>query len=249
MKKDMPSGKVFQMHVTTQHNRTEAQTLIREELAGLSDAKYRKFSSGLLPGTENIIGVRIPDLRRIAQREAKSGWMEYLAEASDDSFEEIMLQGLVIGYAKADPDEICKALDAFVPKIDNWSVCDSTVMTLKTAKKYPEVFFSYAEKCIAENTEFSVRFGVVLLLAHFITDEYYKKVLSLINRSSFPGYYASAAAAWAVSVAFAKYPEYTEMWLQTCRLDTETFNRSLQKIRESYRVDADAKKRMKMMKR
>ena len=249
MKKDMPSGKVFQMHVTAQHNRTEAQTRIREELAGLADEKYRRFSSGLLPGTENIIGVRIPDLRRIAQREAKSGWKEYLADASDDSFEEIMLQGLVTCYAKADPDEICKALDAFVPKVDNWSVCDSTVMTLKTAKKYPEVFFSYAEKCIAENTEFSVRFGIVLLLAHFITDEYYKKVLSLINRSSFPGYYASAAAAWAVSVAFAKYPEYTEMWLQTCRLDTETFNRSLQKIRESYRVDAETKKKIKMMKR
>ncbi|MDO5847684.1 MAG: DNA alkylation repair protein [Methanocorpusculum sp.] len=229
--------------MTAQHNR------IREELLGLADEKYRRFSSGLLPGTSNIIGVRIPELRRIAQREAKNGWKTYLADASDESFEEIMLQGLVIGYAKADAEEIRKALDSFVPKVDNWSVCDSTVMTLKTAGKHPEVFFSYAEKCIAENTEFSIRFGVVLLLAHFITDEYYKKVLSLINRSSFPGYYASAAAAWAVSVAFAKYPEYTENWLTTCRLDTETFNRSLQKIRESFRVDADAKKRMKMMKR
>ena len=222
---------------------------IREELETLSEEKYRKFSSGLLPGLENLLGVRIPNLREIAKREAKAGWREYLAGASNDSFEEIMLQGLVIGYAKATPEEICQALDCFVPKIDNWSVCDSTAMTISAAKKYPDIFFAYAKDCIAEGTEFSVRFGIVLLLAHFITDDYYKEALALLNKREFPGYYAKMAAAWVVSVAYVKYPVETELWMKDCLLDDETFNKAVQKIKESYRVSKEAKKRVEMMKR
>lgn len=222
---------------------------IRNELASLAEEKYRKFSSGLLPGSENLLGVRIPSLREIAKREAKAGWKEYLRDASDDSFEEIMLQGLVIGYAKAEPEEISQALDCFVPKIDNWSVCDSTAMTISAAKKYPDIFFRVCEKCMAEDTDFSTRFGIVLLLAHFINDEYYSKVLALLNRHDFPRYYAKMAAAWAVSVAYVKYPVETELWMKDCLLDDETFNKAVQKIKESCRVSKDAKKRVEMMKR
>ncbi|HJJ31670.1 MAG TPA: DNA alkylation repair protein [Methanocorpusculum sp.] len=223
--------------------------IIREELESLAEEKYRKFSSGLLPGSDNLLGVRIPKLREIAKREAKADWRAYLKDASDGSFEEIMLQGLVISYAKAAPEEICKALDIFVPKVDNWSVCDSTAMTIQSVKKHPDIFFSYAKKCIAEGTEFSVRFGIVLLLAHFITDEYYKKVLALLNRREFPGYYAKTAAAWAVSVLYVKYPDETEEWMKDCLLDDETINKAVQKIKESYRVTPDAKQRAELLKR
>ena len=133
---------------------------VKSELEGLAEPEYQKFSASLLPGVENILGVRIPKLRVIAKRIAKENWKEFLEDAKDDSFEEILLQGLVIGYAKANPTEIITALDAFLPKIDNWSVCDSTAMTLKAAKDHP-AYFGYAQSCIAEGTEFSVRFGLV----------------------------------------------------------------------------------------
>ena len=102
---------------------------VKSELEGLAEPEYQKFSASLLPGVENILGVRIPKLRVIAKRIAKENWKEFLEDAKDDSFEEILLQGLVIGYAKANPTESITALDAFLPKIDNWSVCDSTAMT------------------------------------------------------------------------------------------------------------------------
>lgn len=40
---------------------------IRKELKALADPKYRKFHSYLLPGTDNILGVRIPQLRTMAK--------------------------------------------------------------------------------------------------------------------------------------------------------------------------------------
>lgn len=221
---------------------------VKSELEGLAEPEYQKFSASLLPGVENILGVRIPKLRVIAKRIAKENWKEFLEDAKDDSFEEILLQGLVIGYAKANPTEIITALDTFLPKIDNWSVCDSTAMTLKAAKDHP-AYFGYAQSCIAEETEFSVRFGLVLLMSHFVSDEYIESVLETIEDAELPGYYAKMAAAWAVSVCYVKYPERTEEWLSSAKLDDWTFNKSIQKIKESLRVSEEDKARLDSMKR
>lgn len=221
---------------------------VKSELEGLAEPEYQKFSASLLPGVENILGVRIPKLRVIAKRIAKENWKEFLEDAKDDSFEEILLQGLVIGYAKANPTEIITALDTFLPKIDNWSVCDSTAMTLKAAKDHP-AYFGYAQSCIAEETEFSVRFGLVLLMSHFVSDEYIESVLETIENAKLTGYYAKMAAAWAVSVCYVKYPERTEGWLSSAKLDDWTFNKSIQKIKESLRVSEEDKLRLDSMKR
>lgn len=221
---------------------------VRSELEKLAEPKYQKFSSSLLPGVENILGVRIPKLRVLAKQIAKENWKEFLEDAKDDSFEEILLQGLVIGYAKASTTEIITALDAFVPKIDNWSVCDSTAMSLKAAKNHP-AYFGYAKACLAEGTEFSVRFGLVLLTAHFVSDEYIDAVLEILEETELPGYYAKMACAWAVSECYVQYPEKTERWLAAAKLDDWTFNKSIQKIKESLRVSTEDKKRLDRMKR
>ena len=221
---------------------------VKSELLSLAEPEYQKFSASLLPGVDNILGVRIPKLRVIAKRIAKENWKEFLDDAKDDSFEEILLQGLVIGYAKANPTEIITALDAFIPKINNWSVCDSTAMTLKAAKNHP-AYFGYADACLAEGTEFSVRFGIVLMMSHFVSDEYIDSVLEKIGAAKLPGYYAKMAAAWAVSVCYVKYPEKTEEWLKESNLDDWTFNKSIQKIKESLRVSDAEKKRLEGMKR
>lgn len=221
---------------------------VKSELLALAEPEYQKFSASLLPGVENILGVRIPKLRTLAKSIAKENWKEYLEDAKDDSFEEILLQGLVIGYAKANPTEIITALDAFIPKINNWSVCDSTAMTLKAAKNHP-AYFGYADACLAEGTEFSVRFGLVLLMSHFISDEYINAVLEKIEEAELPGYYAKMAAAWAVSLCYVKYPKKTEEWLVSANLDDWTYNKSIQKIKESLRVSDADKVRLEGMKR
>ena len=145
---------------------------IKSELVRLSDPKYRTFSSGLIPGADNMIGVRIPDLRDLAKRIAAGDSKEYLKEATDDSFEEIMLQGLVIGYAKGQPDEIIAALKYFIPKIDNWSINDSTAMGLKIVTKHQDTFWKFIQPYLDSDREFFVRFGVVMLLSYYVDEEH-----------------------------------------------------------------------------
>lgn len=220
---------------------------IKAELRHLSEPALCKFNQKLLPDTEHVLGVRIPALREMAKNLAGGDWKTYLSEASDDSFEEIMLQGLTIGYVKAEPEEILSALSAFIPKIDNWSVCDSTAAGIKYAKKYPEQFLSFLLPRLT-GTEFSCRFALVMLLDHFINETYIDTVLSCADFRP-DGYYAQMALAWLISVCYIKFPGKTKTFLQNCSLDDTTFNKSIQKIRESYRVSDEAKKQLAAMKR
>lgn len=222
---------------------------IKAELVQLADPKYRTFSSGLIPGADNMLGVRIPDLRDLAKRIAQGDWQAYLRESTDDSFEEIMLQGLVIGYAKGNPDEIMSALKYFIPKIDNWSVCDSVAMGLKIAKKYPDRFWKFIQPYLDSDREFFVRFGVVMLLDHYVDDKHIDDVLNILDKITLDAYYVKMSVAWAVSVCYVKFPEITQEYLLNCSLDDGTYNKSIQKIIESYRVDNDAKNILRKMKR
>ena len=226
---------------------TDLNARIKAELANLSEPQFRAFNEKLLPGTKNVLGVRLPALRAIAKKLAKGDWKTYLAYASDDSFEEIMLQGLVIGYLKAPLEEIFEPLRAFIPKIDNWSVCDSTAAGLKLAKTYPKEFWNFLIPYLS-GTEFEIRFALVMFLDHFLMPEYVDEVLSKADFNP-DGYYAKMALAWLVSICYVKFPEKTEEFLQDCTLDDWTFNKSIRKIQESYCVSGENKIRLQKMKR
>ena len=100
------------------------QDKIRNDLLSLADEKYKEFHSGLCPNTNNIMGIRVPILRNYAKELVKQDWRDYIKEARNEYYEEVMLQGMVIGLAKMDIDESLKYIKQFVPKIDNWAVCD-----------------------------------------------------------------------------------------------------------------------------
>ena len=112
---------------------------IKKKLFELADPKYKEFHGGLCPGTENIIGVRVPVLRKYAQELFKEkDWKQTIEEIDDEYYEEIMLQGMLIGQAKnEDINTILKYVEKYVPKIDNWAVCDVGTAGLKIIKKYP----------------------------------------------------------------------------------------------------------------
>lgn len=226
---------------------------IRRELEALTDPSYREFSSSLLPGTEHILGVRLPALRRLARKLAKEDWRGYLEECGEESFEEIMLQGFLIGYAgeyeKASFTEILERTTVFLPKIDNWSVCDSFCITLKASRKHSVQMWEYLQPCLHSEAEFTVRFALVMLLDYYIEAEWIDRLLPLFDEVSHPGYYAKMAAAWALSMCYVRFPAKTQEYLENCGLDDFTYNKALQKITESLSVDRKTKERIRAMKR
>ena len=221
---------------------------IKSELLEKADPKYREFHSGLVPGTENIMGVRIPELRKIARSAAKEDWRNYLEKCCPDTYEEVMIRGMIIGYAKMDDEERMQYLNRFVPEIDNWAVCDSCMSTYKFMQKKPEIWYSYLRQKVEEGTEFSIRFGVVGLMDYFINEEYIDRLLKIFDKIQHEGYYVKMAVAWAISMCYVKFPEKTRAFLEHNHLDTFTQNKAIQKIRESYRVSQEEKEELKKLK-
>lgn len=222
---------------------------LRDELFRLADPRYRDFSASLTPGAGKMIGVRLPQLRAIAREIARGEWRRWLDdEAGDDYFEERMLQGLVIGYAKCPPDEKLRQVARFVPRIDNWAVCDCFCWRLSKAEREPMRRFILPY--FHAEGEFEVRFAVVMALSNFVEAEYLDRLLELLGSVRHEGYYARMGVAWAVSVCFVKFPERTREWLEeACPLDDRTYNKALQKIVESLRVTPETKAAVRALKR
>lgn len=221
----------------------------RQQLEKLAEDSYREFSQKLLPGTSNILGVRLPILQSLAKQIAKGDWREYLSCTTDSTFEEIMLQGLVLGNANTDTKELFDRTANFVSKIDNWSVCDSFCASYKLAKKQPDAVWEYLSPYISSKLEFECRFGVVMLLDFYTSEKDIPRTLIQLSQTKAIGYYAKMAVAWAVSVCFVKNPDATLPYLMQPIWDDFTHNKAIQKIIESNRVPSESKSLVRKLKR
>lgn len=223
---------------------------IRKELEALIDIKYKEFHSSLLPGADNILGVRIPQLRIMAKEVArKSDWRMFVETTDTKFYEETMLQGMIIGLAKMDLDEQMRYVSMFIPRINNWAVCDIFCGELKTAiRKNKEAVWLFIQSYLKSEKEFELRFGIVMLF-HFVDEEHIDKLLAYADLFDHEAYYARMAMAWMISICFIKFPEKTMEYLRQSKLDNWTYNKSLQKITESLRVDKETKNIIRTMKR
>lgn len=224
---------------------------IRKELFELSDEKYKDFHSGLCPGVDNIIGVRVPVLRNYAKELLKRYSLKDLFENIDDLYyEEIMLKGMLIGLLKnEDIQYIFKYIETFIPKIDNWAICDVFCAGLKITKKHKELMWNFIQKYLNLNEEFEVRFAIVMILDFYIEESFLEEDFKIFDNIKSDKYYVQMAVAWAVSICLIKYYDKTIMYLKNCKLDKFTYNKSLQKAIESYRITDEKKQILKSMKR
>lgn len=222
---------------------------LKKELMTLADEKYRKFSSALSPGTENILGVRLPVLRKLAKEMAKGDWRNYLETASDNSFEEIMLQGMVIGLVKIDLEERLALIKNFIPKINTWGLCDSFCTGLKFTKNHKEEVWPFVQPYLQARETYEIRFGVVMIICYYVELDYLKPIFKAFDAIDHDDYYVKMAVAWAIASCYTKFPEPTMIYLKDNALDKFTFNKALQKITESRLVDQDHKTVIRGMKR
>lgn len=223
---------------------------IRQKLIDLADEKYRKFHCNLCPGVENILGVKLPFLREIAKNLSKKEEDSYNYLNINDTkyYEEIMIEGLIIGYLKIDNENRFKYIKSFIPKINNWAICDSFCNNLKFTKKNINEVWDFILPYTSSKNEFEVRFAVVMMLNFYIIEDYIDKVLSILNDINHDGYYVKMSVAWAISFAYIHFPEKTLEFLKNNNLDKFTYNKSLQKIIESNRVSSKDKDLIRSMK-
>lgn len=218
---------------------------IKQDLLKMKDEKYKNFHSGLCPGVNNIIGIRIPVLRDYAKK--IKGQVD-ISSISNDYYEEVMLKGMLIGLEKKLDFE---KISNFIPLINNWAVCDTFCAGLKQIKNNKEKMWLFLQNYINSKKEFEVRFAVVTILDFYIDEQYIDRVLELLKTVKHEGYYAKMAVAWAYSFCFIKFFEKTKNEFESFdknNIDKFIYNKSIQKSIESYRLTNEQKNILKSMK-
>ncbi len=215
----------------------DIDALIRR-LEALASPDYRAFSEGLIPGAENTsLGVRFPQMRSIAREIRKGDWRGFLESSRDATlFELKSLHGIVLGSAKCDIEEKIRLADAFLPYVDNWSVCDTLCSSFKPRADERGPLFDFVEACAASPAEFRKRFGLVMMMDYYRDDPYAERVMAAYRRFRHEGYYARMGAAWGLATLFLFQRDRVLEILRDGVLDDFTHGKAIQKIRESYRV-------------
>lgn len=217
-------------------------------LEGHAEPKYAAFSASLLNDSIPVMGVRLPCLRKYARELAENGsWHRLWEDESDPIFEMVLLKGLTLATAPLTDEERWNFIDRYVPMITNWALCDSVCTSLRFVRRRPEdAWYRLQGYWLSEN-EFAQRFGIVMLLDHFLTEEYKDRTLAALVSVRPVGYYASVAVAWALSVAFVSFPEQVYEILRKGILQNDVLQMTLRKIIESRRVSLVWKERIRTL--
>lgn len=221
---------------------------IRETLLSLRDEKFAAFQARLIPNVapERIIGVRTPALRKLAKTLRGSGEAEeFLKALPHDFFEENNLHAFLLCEMK-DFDACVQAVEDFLPYVDNWATCDQ--MSPGVFRKNKQALLPHIRRWIASEQCYTRRFGIGMLMSHFLDEDFREEYLSLVSDIRSEEYYVNMMIAWYFATALAKQYEAALPYLENRRLDPWVHNKAIQKALESFRVSDGHKTYLKTLK-
>lgn len=214
---------------------------IRAELFARQDIAYRAFQSKLLPtvAPERIIGVRTPAARELAKQYAAAPDIsDFLEDLPHRYFDENNLHAFILAQIR-DYDECIRRINAFLPYVDNWATCDQ--LRPKCFAKNSDKLLGEIEGWIASEKCYSVRFGVGMLMAHYLKDAYRPRLLEMVAEIQSDEYYVRMMIAWYFATALVYQYDDALEYLKTRKLDPWVHSKAIQKATESFRI-SDAQK-------
>lgn len=227
-------------------NHTEEAIQCR--LFELQDLKYKEFSCKLMPtvNPDTVIGVRTPELRKLAKEYARTPQAEeFLAVLPHKYYEENNLHGFLIETMR-DYDFAIQELEAFLPYIDNWATCD--LISPKVFKKHLPELYEKIKTWLKSDRTYTVRFGIGMLLSFYLGDAFRPEMPELVAGIRSEEYYINMMIAWYFATALAKQPDAVMPFIQKQRLEKWTHNMVIQKAIESYRISDEMKAYLRTLK-
>lgn len=222
---------------------------VLDKLFELQDKKYADFHGKLIPHIprEKIIGVRVPDMRKLAKEYSKSEESKvFLNDLPHKYYDENLLHGMLISEIK-DYDKCINKLDKFLPYVDNWAVCDT--ISPKVFKRSREKLLGKIKIWISSKETYVCRFGILMLMKHFLDDYFTPEYLENVADIESDEYYLKMMIAWFFATALSKHWNETIVYLERKKLDVWVHNKTIQKARESYRITTQQKEYLKSLKR
>lgn len=216
-------------------------------LFSLQDLDYQKFHSKITKTNYKIIGIRVPLMRKIADNIYKGNYLKYLESYDNNYYEEIFIRGIVISKIK-DINILIKQMKEFVLKIDNWAICDSFCNSLKIVNKNKDIFWDEILNFIKSDKEFVVRVGIILILNFYIEEKYLDKIFNIFENLNTDKYYINMAISWTICEMYIKYKDKTLKYMKKNKLNSFVQNKTISKIKDSYRISKEEKEYLNQLK-
>lgn len=216
-----------------------------EYLKNLKDEKNQLFMKKTVTTKYEMLGIKMPIQRKIAKEIQKGNVVSFLSNCQNNYYEEVMIAGFII--ASLQEQDFAKYLPSFLPKIDNWAICDSFCNSVKCISKNKEKYLNKIQDFLNSPYEYTVRVSLVLLLNFYVEENHIPKILSLVDNLNREEYYINMAAAWLLAECYIKAKEITLPYLKQNHLSKFVQNKTISKICDSYRVTKEEKDALKKL--
>ncbi|MDE7301002.1 MAG: DNA alkylation repair protein [Clostridia bacterium] len=215
------------------------------ELKSYAEPEYAAFHSRLLKNDDiNVLGVRVPTLRKLAKRYKNS--IDPLICLNDDYYEVTFIKLTAVSLLPW--EEFIKYVDKCVSLIDNWATCDC--FAPKCIAKHKDEFLPYIFSYTDSDKEFTQRLALTTLLHFYVEEKYLQTIFDTVRKDvDLNLYYVHMAAAWLIAEVLVKYYDDGVEFLKRNTLDTKTHNKAIQKACESYRLTKEQKDFLRGLKR
>ncbi len=230
-------------------NTIKNYTELKNQLEKNASDKNRGFTMKICPTKHQVLGVKVPQIRDIAKQVPPESIEDFI-NTEPLTYEEVLARGFLI--AKLPYEKMLKNFDSQIKLIDDWSTCDLFCSAIsKLIRKNQEDFLEKKIKnLLTSKKEFAVRTGLVLLKGCYVESDYLEYIFNETDKqSTHEEYYIKMGLAWLVSECFIKFPTATMEYLLRSKLPKWTFNKTISKICDSYRVDKETKKLLKAIRK
>lgn len=221
---------------------------LRENLLDLEDVGYREFHLKTCPQAQHVIGVRMPEQRKFAKKITKGDYWQFLDGFEPYYYEEVLITGIIIATAPMGLAERLDYVAWFVPKINNWAICDCFAASFKFHETDLPKVWDFLMSYKTSQQEYDLRFMFVMILDHFLRPEYLERIYQLLDSVQSDLHYVEMAKAWLIAELFTKYPRETLDYLGRDQLSKFAHNKAIQKACESRRISDQDKQTLRSLK-
>jgi len=229
------------MKIENENDYKHLLKLLKENSSG---EEFISFQKRIIKTGKEIIGVKAPKLRKIAKEISECPHYELLKTREKLSFEETLVRGFVVASYR-DFERGTKELMRLLPFFDNWAEVDMICSSVKFLKPGEEKCFNFLCSLLKSEQEFTCRFGIIGLMKFFIGENNYTRALDALEKVKCDKYYVNMGIAWLISEVLVKNPqnavEIMQNIIKNRHFNCFIINKSIQKARESFRIDANTK--------
>ncbi len=228
---------------------------LRDVFAPHVDPAYARFIRSGLPSEtlSSVLGLRIPLLRSIVNRVEKSEIQKTIAallREGPDTLEERLFVAALIGKLRAPIEAKFPILNAFLPYVDSWLVCDELAAFVKPRPAEKEEFWSFLGVLCEMGTPYATRYGLVATLKYYAEARWIEKVLERaekVARRKLDARCVEMALSWLVAEVAVQFPDRALAFLREEILSPFAKRMAIQKGLDSFRIPDDVKVELRSM--